>query len=679
MDTLADFEPLDYYTKHLKEQFDKNAEEYFNALVERSGVDEAQNAATVKRYNEARAKADEAQKRLSSGKALRGFVTFIAVAAFIAAFILIMCYVSDEYWLYLFFGIVCAALGAGAIALIFTKLKQIVAARESKHMAAVAAAEEIRGEAMAQMRPLHALFTWNMTRELILKTLPDITLDERLDVKRLELFIKKYGFRPVNADADSSTVFLLSGTVDGNPFLFERLFRHYTVTRTYTGTLTIHWTTYTTDSEGHTHAVHHSQTLTASVHKPAPAYEYETRMYYGNEAAPDLCFSRTPKHSHAMDEKEREKFVEKESKRLEKKARAAVEGGSGGFTEMANTEFDVLFGATDRSNEVQFRLMFTPLAQNNMMDLMTSREGYGDDFAFYKKGMLNCICSDHAQSWQTDTDPARYMSYDLAASREAFKAFNAEYFKSVYFDLAPVLSVPLYRMQKPREYIYRDILPSNYTEYEAEVAANCLGAARFAPPLAKTDCILKASFVKRDGAADRMEITAHSFDTAQHIDYISVLGGDGCMHAVPVPWTEYIPVSVTGEMEIMAVDATRESYDALRADDALASFVRRFSADGASAYSNGLVGIRLSDGSFGSGDGEELGKIFGLKEAAAGTAAFIAGVEAVKAAADMLDKEDVKAARKEALSEAAADDAEADGGDTEEPADMSGSGNKDKN
>ena len=91
----------------------------------------------------------------------------------------------------------------------------------------------------------------------------------------------------------------------------------------------------------------------------------------------------------------------------------------------------MLFGATNRNNEVQFRLMFTPLAQNNMVDLMTSDDGYGDDFAFYKTGMLNCIRSDHAQSWQTDADPARYMSYDLKASRAAFVAYNAEYFKSM--------------------------------------------------------------------------------------------------------------------------------------------------------------------------------------------------------------------------------------------------------
>lgn len=151
--------------------------------------------------------------------------------------------------------------------------------------------------------------------------------------------------------------------------------------------------------------MHHTQTLTASVTKPAPFYGYDTRLYYGNEAAPDLRFSRQPTHANELDEDEIEKTVKRGKKKLEKRARKAVGAGTQ-FTEMGNAEFDVLFGAVDRTNEVQFRLMFTPLAQQNMLELIKSDDGYGDDFAFYKTGCINCIRSEHAQHWQTDTDPA---------------------------------------------------------------------------------------------------------------------------------------------------------------------------------------------------------------------------------------------------------------------------------
>ena len=50
MDKLEDFEPLDYYNGQLRAEFEKNAAEYFDGLVKRSGVDVAANAAAVKKY-----------------------------------------------------------------------------------------------------------------------------------------------------------------------------------------------------------------------------------------------------------------------------------------------------------------------------------------------------------------------------------------------------------------------------------------------------------------------------------------------------------------------------------------------------------------------------------------------------------------------------------------------------
>ena len=65
MDKLADYEPLEYYSKQLKDEFEKNARDYFENLVKRSGVNEEENAATVKKYKAALSKAEEEGKRLS--------------------------------------------------------------------------------------------------------------------------------------------------------------------------------------------------------------------------------------------------------------------------------------------------------------------------------------------------------------------------------------------------------------------------------------------------------------------------------------------------------------------------------------------------------------------------------------------------------------------------------------
>ena len=82
MDKLEDFEPLDYYNGQLRAEFEKNAAEYFDGLVKRSGVDVAANAAAVKKYEAAHAKEVHAEKQLSSGRLVRGLVIFLTGQAF---------------------------------------------------------------------------------------------------------------------------------------------------------------------------------------------------------------------------------------------------------------------------------------------------------------------------------------------------------------------------------------------------------------------------------------------------------------------------------------------------------------------------------------------------------------------------------------------------------------------
>ena len=61
-------------------------------------------------------------------------------------------------------------------------------------------------------------------------------------------------------------------------------------------------------------------------------------------------------------------------------------------------------------------------------------------------------------------------------------------------------------------------------------------------PLTKTPAILKASFVKNHGQADETCISAYSYDIEPRVDYVAMLGGDGHIHSVAVPWDEYIPL-----------------------------------------------------------------------------------------------------------------------------------------
>ena len=97
--------------------------------------------------------------------------------------------------------------------------------------------------------------------------------------------------------------------------------------QTYTGSLTISWTTTYTDSEGHRHTQHHTQTLHASVDKPMPDYSEYTRLIYGNDAAPDLVFSHSPSHAEKLNEKQLERRVKSGAKEIQKLQKEQIKAG----------------------------------------------------------------------------------------------------------------------------------------------------------------------------------------------------------------------------------------------------------------------------------------------------------------------------------------------------------------
>ncbi|MDE6302379.1 MAG: hypothetical protein K2M36_02190, partial [Clostridia bacterium] len=362
-------------------------------------------------------------------------------------------------------------------------------------------------------------------------------------------------------DNTRSTMAILTGEILGNPFVVDRELVRTMGTQTYTGSIVIHWTTTYRDSEGKTHTQHHSQTLTASVTKPKPYYSQQTRLIYGNEAAPNLCFSHKPSHAERLSDKALESKVKSGSKKIQKLHEKQIKNGGSNFTEMGNSEFDVLFGALDRNNEVEFRLLFTPLAQKNMLALMKDDYAFGDDFYFTKSHCLNYISSEHSARWDLDTHYTRYQSYDVDDALAKFKSFNHHYFKSLYFELAPLLSIPLYQQHKPKEYIYKDSYFRNYTSYEAEYAVNKMGKRVFEHSLAATEAILKTNFVAKDGSSDKVGVTAHSFRTEDRVDFVTVLGGDGHMHSVPVHWLEYIPVQQYSTVKMKQLNMTDKEFN----------------------------------------------------------------------------------------------------------------------
>ncbi|MBQ8718340.1 MAG: hypothetical protein IJY66_03660, partial [Clostridia bacterium] len=407
---------------------------------------------------------------------------------------------------------------------------------------------ERRAEAEAQMAPLNALFDSTDTLNIIQKTIPDFCFTDHFTKAHEELFRRHHDFLDDSNDNTSMTD-TLSGTFAGNPFLFCRRLVHTMGTKIYHGTKIIHWTERYRDSNGKTRTRVRTQTLHASVTKPYPLFSTQTYLCYGSQAAPDLNFSRLPQHSERLDEDDIEKKVKKGARKLRKKAEKATQKG-GNFQEMANSEFDVLFGATDRDHEVQFRLMYTPLAQQNTVDLLTSRTGFGDDFHFTKRRRFNLIHSEHAAHWEMNTSASHYYSFDFDAAKANFLTFNERYFKSLFFDFAPLFSVPAYLETPCASLEPIEEYDCNYTCFEHEVMANAIGKSSFVHPSSRTNAILKTRTAGKQGETDRVEVTAYSFTSAMRTDFVPVLGGDGRMHAVPVIWEEFLPVSRTTPMTV---------------------------------------------------------------------------------------------------------------------------------
>ncbi len=546
-------EPSQSFEKVYKERFETAAKELLDALVKKSGIDEEENRKTAKAHRDKKAEADKVGKKLRGLGALRTLLIILAVLGVIVA-------IGAFYMAEIAVGAVSLVVAVGAVLLIFLVIKKKRKALQEIKEKLDAEAQLLYDKAWAQMQPLLTIFDNNMTYDLIRKTLPTLVIDDTFDNRRYDYMEGKYGL-PDNPGDEDSTLGVLSGEIIGNPFLFEKIFRHKMGMQTYEGTKVIHWTTYSRDSKGHTVAHHHTQTLHAHVRKPKPFYSTLTRLVYGNDAAPDLSFLHERTHCEKLNEKQLESTVKKNMKEIRKKAK---ENMSSGFTEMGNEAFDALFGATDRDNEVQFRLLFTPLAQQNMLDLMKGGSPYGDDFNFAKRKCLNYIISEHAQTWDIDTDCDRYNSYDIDITRKTFTEYNQTYFRSFFFDMAPLLSVPLYQQNKPREYIYHETYNRNYTTREAEILANKLGYKNLAHPASATPAILKTTITNRRGEVDTLRVTAYSYRAVRRVDYVTVHGRDGRFHQVPVYWYEYFPLSRESEMEISHLDMTEKQYDGSR-------------------------------------------------------------------------------------------------------------------
>jgi hypothetical protein len=273
-------------------------------------------------------------------------------------------------------------------------------------------------------------------------------------------------------------------------------------------------------------------------------------VLFGSDAAPHLNFSRSPsQHSGKSDTFFNRLAKKRTTKKLEAFSRNLDD--EYGFTMMANREFETLFHATDRSDECEFRLLFTPYAQQQMVALLNDTTiGYGDNFHMFKRACTTLLLPEHLGEANLSLNPAYFRHYSIDEIWRRFVTYNENYFKAFYFALAPLMTIPLYCQSRDGVKDGEQTTQLAISTWEAELIANACGEHALGHPKSATQNILKTR-VTEDGSMSQVEIVAHGFMAKQRTTSVPRYDSNGRCHQVPVEWIEYLPVQQTHQMRVI--------------------------------------------------------------------------------------------------------------------------------
>ncbi|WP_406615629.1 MAG1210 family protein [Mycoplasmopsis hyopharyngis] len=552
------FEPLREY-ESLREKHSKNVLKYFQDLVDQSQVNIDENKETIKKINQEKIKLESAKKDVAKYSNLNTFLSILISLGGIG--ILIGSYFAYLYSnthtknylltsiLSIILGVIFVVAFSCVLALVTIPKKKEAVNRKEVQETLV---EQLTDQATEQMRPLNSLFAHGIKEKLFSLSIPLLQLDRYFDNKRIDELKTKFGFQHKDNN-DTSLLHLLSGEIYGNPFVLTKDLVHTMGTKKYHGTLVISWEETVSTSNG-TSTITRTQTLWAEVSKPCPYYERDTYLVLGSDVEPQLSFKRESHNFHLLTAREKEKYVKETTKELKKFAEKQI--GKSNFTLLANEEFESAWYAKNRNDEKGYRVLFTPLAQKNLMQLLSDNGvGFGDDFMFKKQGKLNLVVPEHLKKFDIDfDDTTSFYAYDFDVISKTFYNYNMEFFRHLFFTFAPIFSIPIYQQTKTHEHIYKDVYDSprlNRCEHESII--NKLSHL-FKHDLSKTDDIIKTSFIQKTDKGDLVNVNSWGYQTFDRIDYIPVHGGDGYIHDVPVHWTEYVRVEQNSTVEIIPLN-----------------------------------------------------------------------------------------------------------------------------
>ena len=527
------YDPLAEYINIFQPRFKEVTEKTFEELAEEAQVNVEANRETCRKIY-------ENEEKLSSVKTKGGWWKVVLILLWIAVIGgIIVCFTMHEELesetiisIILFIILV--------VAILFIKIHPLLKSIKKERDQLSATIDQLKNEAWEQMSPLNSLYDWDIFTRMMSQTVPKLEFDPYFTTQRLSYLRDTYNFDD-SFNRERSVLYSHSGLINGNPFVICRTRKMEKSSKTYYGYKTIHWTTTERGADGKNQTVHHSETLSASVDAFYPEYIEMTRLIYGNTAAPDLVFYRKKSNlagrEKSLSYKWRMHSIRRKSRNLD----------NADFAMLTNEEFEVAFDTSNRNNNQQFALLFTPLAQENMLKLLEDKEvGFGDDFDFSKKRMINTIIPDHLQELDLDMNPQNYRHFDFDKAKIDFHELNANYFRSIYFCFAPLLCVPMYQQIRPHHDIYGKDMQHESSFWEHEALANFWGEGHFMHPDCVTKCVLKTECQQTQDGKITIKVRANGYRSVERVTYIDRWGSDGKLHTIPVYWDEYLPVTGSG-------------------------------------------------------------------------------------------------------------------------------------
>lgn len=542
-ETRTILDPIASYAD-FKEQFSKENTNWFQEMLDKSNIDVEENKRSASKVFQLEQKYENIA---SKAKRYRILYTIILILD-IAILFLGVGYTINNSTDALFFALcIIAVLGVVSIlTVLYYKIKK------NKYNKLIKQNIELgkiinkkKEECYKQLLPLTNQFYDNMVDRLIGKVLPNIQIDKLFSIERYADMAERYSL-PERPDKDESIISIKSGDIFGNPYLLLNKNVRSIIMQPYTGSRVVSWTEYTYEN-GKRVSHSRSQTLTATVVKPKPVIDVETELLYLNAAAPNLDFSRSCDFVHKLSERRLKRHIKWTHKKLEFIVLRQLKKGKGNVELMGNIDFEALFNAINRNNEIEYRLLFTPLAQQNMIKILRDPE-FGDTFSFDKIGMVNSIKEYYG--WNIDLNKNEYLHYSLDKVKDLFISNNEQYFHNFYKIFAPLLAIPMYQENKSLDYIYDDRYPFHYNPYLQEAIANNLDYS-FEHVRSDTEPILKTQFVESLENNDLVTVTAHSHFIEKLTDTVSVMAANGRYYDVNVHWDNYVPLSQETQIDIL--------------------------------------------------------------------------------------------------------------------------------